>query len=249
MMNQKILVSTLCAIACTCAQAETPAASSKTVVVATDKQSASAMSNELQVAIRKEIETTMRKEMEAIRKDMKTVARQEIDSTIAYIEPMKIFDTKEIQASIKNIEKAMEDKKKELIAVEKKGMEERAAFERMAAALDDRGREERIERLAKLEAEYKSKGQAAQIFAEREQEKLRMEGLKKMQDAVNDIASNDGYTMILAGGVVYGKRPNDITEKVVSRMNEIYVAKNKDGAQKESTVVAQSTKDKKTTAA
>ncbi|MGB8467417.1 MAG: OmpH family outer membrane protein [Candidatus Babeliales bacterium] len=159
---------------------------------------------------------------------VRSIVRQELEKMVAFLDPMKIFETDEMKEGLQTIEKTITEKKREIMAVEKEGMQKKAAFEQMAAALDDKAREKRIEELAKLEAEYRSKAQSAQSYAERAQEELRNKGLQKLQAEVTKLAQAEGYSMIFAGGVVYGSKPNDVTDKVVVAMNDTFRTGKKD---------------------
>ena len=51
-----------------------------------------------------------------------------------------------------------------------------------------------------------------------------MKILRKIQDEAETLAKEEGRIMVIAGGIIYGAKPIDLTEKVTARINKKYLA-------------------------
>lgn len=182
----------------------------ETVANDTNQSDVTALKEELKKELRTELKNELIKEVKSSFKEGCFDAVRVLESS------------EEMKEGWKEIEKILNEKKQEVAAIEKRAMKEKAALEQMGGMLDEKAKEKRVEEFAKMEAEYQSKVRSAQAYAERAEQELRMKGLKKMQEIVNEIGENEGYSMIFAGGVVYSGKAHDLTERVIVSMNERY---------------------------
>lgn len=146
-----------------------------------------------------------------------------IQSEIGAVDPMRVLnDSLEYRQGISNIEKELENRKKEIQNLERDITKKRTEFEAAAATLNEAGRKQRIEDVTELQLKYQSKMQTAQQYAQTAEEELRSKVLRKVQEVVTDIAKEMGLKLVFAGGVIYADKSIDITDKVVTRLNKKY---------------------------
>ncbi len=156
---------------------------------------------------------------------LKNFIRDELQKSIGFINPFEILEgSEEYKDEIKNIEKELDGKKAQLKSIEETAMKKKSELETMGHALSDAARERKREELVNLEAQYRIKLQSAQEYAQSAEEKARMRILKKIQDEAEVLSKEEGRIMVVAGGVIYGAKPIDLTEKVLTRLNKKYRA-------------------------
>lgn len=163
---------------------------------------------------------------------MRSFIREEIQKSVAFINPFEILEkSSEYRDGLKRIEKELDSRKAQLKSLEETAIKKKTELETMGNALSESARERKREELVNLEAQYRIKVQGAQEYAQSAEEKLRMTILKKIQDEAEALAREEGRIIVLAGGIIYGAKPIDLTQKVLVRVNKKYDAekeKNKD---------------------
>ena len=155
--------------------------------------------------------------------NIRTMIREEVQKSLGFINPFEILEkSEEYKDDLKHIEKELDARKAQLKSLEGTAMRKKTELENMANALSDSARERKREELVNLEAQYRIKLQGAQEYAQSAEEKIRMRILKKIQDEAEALAKEEGRIMVIAGGVIYGAKPIDLTQKVSDRLNKKY---------------------------
>ncbi|MGE0206470.1 MAG: OmpH family outer membrane protein [Candidatus Babeliales bacterium] len=168
-------------------------------------------------AVKSDIPTTM--------EELKSVIHKEIQNAVGFINPFEILEkSDEYKDELKRIEKELDARKAQLKSLEDTAMKKKTELETMANALSESARDRKREELVNLEAQYRIKLQGAQEYAQSAEEKARMRILKKIQDEAEGLAKEEGRIMVIAGGVIYGAQPIDLTSKVTERLNKKYKA-------------------------
>lgn len=171
--------------------------------------------------------TTVKSDMDFLKSPeaLKKFVRQEIQKSVAFINPFEILEKSlEYRDELKRIEKELDSRKAQLKTLEETAMKKKTELETMGNALSESARERKREELVNLEAQYRIKLQGAQEYAQGAEEKARMKILKKIQDEAEALAREEGRIMVLAGGIIYGAKPIDLTQKVLVRVNKKYEA-------------------------
>jgi Skp family chaperone for outer membrane proteins len=156
---------------------------------------------------------------------LRNFIREEIQKSIAFINPFEILEkSTEYRDGLKRIEKELDSRKAQLKSLEETAIKKKTELETMGNALSETARERKREELVNLEAQYRIKVQGAQEYAQGAEEKLRMNILKKIQDEAEALAREENRIMVLAGGIIFGAKPIDLTQKVLTRLNKKYEA-------------------------
>ncbi|MEX0940347.1 MAG: OmpH family outer membrane protein [Candidatus Babeliales bacterium] len=172
--------------------------------------------------------------------EIQTIVREEMEKSFAYFDPFKILERSlEYKDEVRKIEKELDSRKQQLKSLEETAMKRKTELETMANALSESAKERKKEEMGNLEAQYRIKAQGAQEYAENAEQKARMKVLRTIQIEAEALAKEEGRMVVLAGGVVYGVKPIDLTEKILERINTKYRAskeKNKNEGMKKPAV-------------
>ncbi len=170
--------------------------------------------------------------------ELRGLIREEIQNSIGFIDPMRVFEqSDQYKDEIKNIEKELEVRKQQLKSLENTAMKKKAEMETMANALSDSAKERKKEEMINLESQYRIKLQSAQEFAENAEQKIRMNILRRIQDAAEAVAKEQNMVLVFGTGVVYGAKAVDLTDKVIERINKTYRAEKKPVIKKQEAAV------------
>jgi Skp family chaperone for outer membrane proteins len=157
--------------------------------------------------------------------DIKAIIREEMQSSIAFVNPYEILEkSEEYSDELRRIEGGVEARKQELRALEETAMKKKTEYDTLRSSLTDNAQDRMREEMINLEAQYRIKLQGTQEWAQKEEEKTRMRILKKIQEETEVVAKEENRLMVFAGGILYGAKGVDLTEKVLNRMNKKYRA-------------------------
>lgn len=160
--------------------------------------------------------------------ELRGLIREELQKIIAFIDPMRVFEqSDEYKDGIKGIETELEGRRQQLKTLETTAMKKKTELETMGNALSEKALQQRKEDMASLEMQYRMKVQSAQEYAESAEQKVRMNTLRKIQDAAEVIAKEQDMVLVLGTGVVYGAKAVDLTDKVIEQINATYRAEKK----------------------
>jgi outer membrane protein len=156
---------------------------------------------------------------------LKNIVKDVIKETMGYIDPFIILEqSDEYKDELKNIEKELEGRKQQLKSLEEAAMKKKTEIETMGNALNETAKDRKREEFGQIEAQYRIKLQSAQEYAEKADQQARMKVLKKIQEEAMSLAKEENRILVLAGGVIYGEQPVDLTQKVLTRLNANYSA-------------------------
>lgn len=164
---------------------------------------------------------------------LKNVVREVIQESIGYIDPFLILEkSEEYKDELRGIEKELEGRKQQLKSLEEAAMKKKTEIETMGSALSESAKERKREEFGNIEAQYRIKLQSAQEYAEKADQQARMKVLKKIQEEAMALAKDENRILVMAGGVIYGEQPVDLTQKVLTRLNDKYKAGKKKETEK-----------------
>jgi outer membrane protein len=159
------------------------------------------------------------------RDEIRAIVQEELQKSIGYFDPFKILEhSDQYKDELKKIERELDSRKQQLKTLEETAMKKKSELETMGNTLTEGAKERKKEELVNLDAQYRIKAQSAQEYAENAEQKARMTVLKSIQIEAEELAKEEGRSIVLAGGVVYGVKPVDLTDKILQRLNAKYRA-------------------------
>lgn len=179
-------------------------------------------------------EKTTQEKLSSLPKEMeiqiRNIVQQEIQHSLASVDVLKVLEQSEEYKDEKvRVERELKQRGQQLKTLEETLMRKKEELEKLGMTLNEAAREQRYEELVSLEAQYRTKMQNAQEYAGNAEQKVRMNILKGIQEESEALAKEEGYIVVLSsgpmGGVIYGARSIDMTEKIVARLNAKYKAK------------------------
>ncbi len=149
------------------------------------------------------------------------------DLKIAHVDSKLIFDKyhetkkaqKEYDKQVQRWEQEVADKQKELLALKDK-------LEKQSLMLSDEKKKELQADAMKKETEYRAfvekvYGKNGDLLSKNEEFSGPI--IQKIKKTVQDVANQEGYDMVLdraGGAVVFWKKDNDLTQKVIDILNK-----------------------------
>ena len=171
---------------------------------------------------------------------IKNIVKDVIKESMGYIDPFMILEqSEEYKDELKKVEKELDGRKQQLKSLEEAAMKKKTEIETMGNALSESAKDRKREEFGQIEAQYRIKLQSAQEYAEKADQQARVKVLKKIQEEAVTLAKDENRILVMAGGVIYGEQPVDLTQKVLTRLNDKYSAENQKKATTDKKPVAQ----------
>lgn len=145
----------------------------------------------------------------------------EAQQKIGVVDMMSIFQQLPQREQIsQDLQAEFEDRFEEMRQLEQKVQELRQKQERDAAIMSNQEKTQLNRELEQVISEAQLKQKALQEDTRRRQQEERNELLGKVQQAINAVAQEEGYDLVLeSNAVAFMKADNDLSDEVVSQMS------------------------------
>lgn len=149
------------------------------------------------------------------------------DLKIAHVDSKLIFDKyHETKKAQKEYDKQVQKWEQDVANKQKELMELKDRLEKQSLMLSDEKKKEMQADLMKRETEYRTfvekvYGKGGDLLSKNEEFSGPI--IQKIKKTVQDVANQEGYDMVLdraAGAVVFWKKDNDLTQKVIDILNK-----------------------------
>ncbi len=150
-----------------------------------------------------------------------------VDLKIAHVDSKMIFDKySETKKAQKDYDKQVAKWEQDLAAKQKNLMEMKDRLEKQSLMLSEEKKKELEAQFLKQKSEYEQFGQ--QIYGKdgdlmKKNQEFADPIIQKIKKTVQDVANQEGYDMVFdraSGSVVYWKKDNDLTQKVIDILNK-----------------------------
>ncbi len=154
---------------------------------------------------------------------LQEVIRTTVSSMFAFVDPYFVLSQiDEVKDAEKKLKSDLELKEKQIMDIQYKIKEKEDELRMKASALSPDARERYNAEILSLRAQGQTKYEGLQAFVQQAQQQLEMGFLKKIQEAAEEIATENNMILVYGAGIVYGHKGLNISEKVVSRLNKKY---------------------------
>ena len=145
----------------------------------------------------------------------------EAQQKIGVVDMMSIFQQLPQREQIsQDLQAEFEDRFEEMRQLEQKVQELRQKQERDAAIMSNQEKTQLNRELEQLISEAQLKQKALQEDTRRRQQEERNELLGQVQQAINAVAQEEGYDLVLeSNAVAFMKADNDLSDEVVTQMS------------------------------
>ena len=145
----------------------------------------------------------------------------EAQQKIGVVDMMSIFQQLPQREQIsQDLQAEFEDRFEEMRQLEQKVQELRQKQERDAAIMSNQEKTQLNRELEQLISEAQLKQKALQEDTRRRQQEERNELLGQVQQAINAVAQDEGYDLVLeSNAVAFMKADNDLSDEVVTQMS------------------------------
>lgn len=145
----------------------------------------------------------------------------EAQQKIGVVDMMSIFQQLPQREQIsQDLQEEFQDRFEEMRQLEQKVQELRQKQERDAAIMSNEEKTQVNRQLEQLVSEAQLKSKALQEDTRRRQQEERNELLGKVQQAINAVAQQEGYDLVLeSNAVAFMKADNDLSDEVVTQMS------------------------------
>ena len=145
----------------------------------------------------------------------------EAQQKIGVVDMMSIFQQLPQREQIsQDLQAEFEDRFEEMRQLEQKVQELRQKQERDAAIMSNQEKTQLNRQLEQLISEAQLKQKALQEDTRRRQQEERNELLGQVQQAINAVAQDEGYDLVLeSNAVAFMKADNDLSDEVVTQMS------------------------------
>lgn len=145
----------------------------------------------------------------------------EAQQKIGVVDMMSIFQQLPQREQIsQDLQAEFEDRFEEMRQLEQKVQELRQKQERDAAIMSNQEKTQLNRELEQVVSEAQLKQKALQEDTRRRQQEERNELLGKVQQAINAVAQEEGYDLVLeSNAVAFMKADNDLSDEVVTQMS------------------------------
>lgn len=156
-------------------------------------------------------------------KDLQQMIKDTIQSLLAFVDPYSILQKlDEVKDAEQKLKADLEAKERQIVDIQNKIKQKEAEFQAKAPALSPDAREKYQSDIMSLRAQGQTKLEGLQAFMQQAQQELEMRFLKKIQEAAEEIANEEGIILVQGAGIVYGSKALNISDKVSARMNKKY---------------------------
>ena len=147
----------------------------------------------------------------------------EAQQKIGVVDMMSIFQQLPQREQIsQDLQAEFEDRFEEMRQLEQKVQELRQKQERDAAIMSNQEKTQLNRELEQLISEAQLKQKALQEDTRRRQQEERNELLGQVQQAINAVAQDEGYDLVLeSNAVAFMKADNDLSDEVVTQMSSV----------------------------
>lgn len=156
-------------------------------------------------------------------KDLQQVIKDTIQSLLAFVDPYSILQKlDEVKDAEQKLKADFETKERQIVDIQNKIKQKEAEFQAKAPALSPDAREKYQSDIMSLRAQGQTKMEGLQTFVQQAQQELEMRFFKKIQEAAEEVANEEGIILVQGAGIVYGSKALNISDKVSARMNKKY---------------------------
>jgi outer membrane protein len=165
-----------------------------------------------------------KKMVQDMKADIERIVEEVLSKKLKFIDPMSILQKQpdELKDEQEKIKAEYERRMKELNDLKQSYMKKESELKTMETALNENAKEKRKEELVNLYTQMQLKEKSLQEYMQRIYQELEGKLIKKMQAAADELGEQEGYLIVLAGGIVYSKKDLDISDKIFKKMNEQY---------------------------
>jgi len=145
------------------------------------------------------------------------------ETKIAYVNTQRVLkESAEMKSIEERLSKMTDSKRGEFKPRQEKLTQMAKDLQTQSSVLSPQAFEERQLELAQFKSSIERDLQAAQEEVEVEQRKAIAPLLRKVQEIINEIGRDEGYSLVIEphGGVLYLGESIDITDKVIEKLNK-----------------------------
>lgn len=133
----------------------------------------------------------------------------------------------EVQEKKRNLETQFREEGKNLEKLRAEAEKSAAELQNMGSIATELARRTKQEEALEKQNRVKVKETSLQQYAQDEMQRAEYEMAQKLRDYAIKVAKEEGYRMVLAGGVAYAEDDLNISSKIVARWNNEYDAAKK----------------------
>jgi len=150
------------------------------------------------------------------------------DTPIVYFDGLDIFSkTHEVQDTKIGLERKFQEDGKNVQKLNAEAEKAAADLKNMGSIATEHARRSKQEEVLEKQNKVAVKERSLQQYAQEEMQRAEYEMAQKLKAYATKVAKEEGYSLVLAGGVAYGDPKLNISDKIVAKWNSEYDAHKK----------------------
>jgi len=148
------------------------------------------------------------------------------DTQIVYFDGLEVFNkSHEVADAKKELEGRFQEEGKNLQKLRTEAEKAATDLNNMGSIATEKARRTKQEEVEVKRNEVTVKERSVQQYAQQEMQRAEYEMAQKLKDYATKVAKEEGYRLVLAGGVAYADNKLNISDKIVTTWNNEFDAK------------------------